>query len=100
MNEATLNNISNSIFGNFGMLIPKGLYHSSDSSVEELNRSIDFLIQDKLSVLKNTIGEELFNRLSYEDRMLMVETAGMIDFGHPIDLDIIAQNIKEYGYTE
>lgn len=57
-------------------------------------------LSGKLADLKAIIGDELYSALNDEDRLLMAETAGTIDFGHPIDLDFVARNISEYGYTE
>lgn len=73
-----------------------GLNHSSDSSVEEIDRIADSVTEDKLGIIKNYIGEELFKQLSYSDKIFMSETAGSIDFGHPIDLDQVAKDIVEY----
>ena len=42
---------------------------------------------EKEELIKN-IGEELFNQLKPEDQELMLNTAGSIDFGYPVDLDI------------
>jgi len=41
---------------------------------------------EKEELIKN-IGEELFNQLKPEDQELMLNTAGSIDFGYPVDLD-------------
>lgn len=49
---------------------------------------------EKFILLKNNIGEELFNQLSYSDKILMAKTAGVIDFGHPIDLNNIEKRNK------
>ncbi len=53
------------------------------------------IISDKFLFLKKQIGEELFNQLSYGDKLFMAETAGSIDFGHAIDLYQIAREIKK-----
>lgn len=53
-------------------------------------------LADKFLLLKNDIGEELFEQLSYDDKIFMSETAGSIDLGHIIDLDQIAKEIKSY----
>lgn len=75
------------------LTIPITLNYSSDSYVEGVDKVIE---QEREKMLKNDIGEGLFNQLSYADRIFMIETAGSIDFGHAIDLDKIAQDIKEY----
>lgn len=80
------------------LLMKKFPAHSSDSLVGSIDKVEDEIITDKLLLLKNDIGEELFNKLSYSDRIFMIETAGSIDFGHPINLDKIARDIKNYDY--
>lgn len=55
---------------------------------------------DKLIILKNDIGDELFNSLSSEDRDFIINTAGSIDFGHLVDLDKVANAIKDYDPSE
>ena len=50
--------------------------------------------------LKNELGIDLFNQLSYEDKMFLIETSGSIDFGRTIDLNQVSKNmedIKTYG---
>lgn len=51
------------------------------------------IVTDRFDVVRSNIGDELFNKLSYEDQMLMVNTAGVIDFGRPIDLDEVEKEI-------
>lgn len=53
-------------------------------------------LTEKLNLLKKDIGEDLFNRLSYEDKIFMLNTADSIDFRHPIDLEEISREISEY----
>lgn len=72
------------------------LNHSSDSSVEEIDKVADDVVGNKLEIIKSYIGEELFEQLSYSDKIFMSETAGSIDFGHSIDLDQIAKDIERY----
>lgn len=55
----------------------------------------DKILEDKFSLLKKDVGDELFNQLSYNDKIFMIETAGILDFGRIIDLDKIAQEIYE-----
>ena len=52
------------------------------------------LMIKKFNILKDNIGEELFNQLSYSDKILMIKRAGVIDFGYPIDLNKIAKEIN------
>ena len=90
MNEAL-------IFNNLNvLLIPQVLNYSSDSLVETSDKIADDIIEGNLEVIKSYIGDELFEQLSYSDKIFMSETAGSIDFGHPIDLDQIEKEIKNY----
>jgi hypothetical protein len=57
--------------------------------------SFEYLME-KLNLLKRDLGEDLYNRLSYEDKIFMLNTADSIDFGHPIDLEGISKEISEY----
>ncbi len=52
-------------------------------------------LKDKLALLKDNIGEKLFNELSVEDRIFIAETEGSIDFGYPVDLDKIKKILEE-----
>jgi len=87
---------------NYMISIPQALNHSSDSSVEEFDKIVEDerLISDNLIILKDHIGEELFNKLSYDDRMLMANTAGTIDFGHPVDLENVKNEIENYDHSK
>ena len=78
------------------LMFPINLDYSSNSFVEPIDKIEEQIINDSFLFLKNDIGEELFNKLSYDDKTFMVKTAGSIDFGHLVDLNKIAQNIKEY----
>jgi hypothetical protein len=44
-------------------------------------------MKQKLSKLRKDIGNYLYYKLNLKDRKFMAETAGSIDFGHPVDLD-------------
>ena len=78
--------------------------------VERSNISIDrdkidsmyegYELESKLSQLRSDIGENLFNRLSVEDRVFMARTAGSVDFGYKVDLDGVASSIKNYDPSE
>ncbi len=81
---------------NFPISTPEELDYSSDLLVEESDKISERLIDEKFAMLKSDIGEGLFNKLSYEERIFMIETADSIDFGHTIDLDVVAKEIKNY----
>ena len=77
-------------------LRPAKLNYSSDSSIDATDKIVEEIIATKFLFLKKQIGDELFNQLSYSDKLFMAETAGSIDFGHAVDLYQIAREIKEY----
>jgi len=66
--------------------------------MKKINLSIikERVLNNKLSALREDIGEELFNQLSRDDKTFMIEATGSIDFGHSIDFDKLAQYIKNY----
>lgn len=76
--------------------IPKWLDYFSDSSVDESDKITQQIITDKFDIVKGNIGDELFNQLSYYDKILMANTAGVIDFGRAIDLDKIEKEMENY----
>lgn len=82
------------------LVMPRKLNYSSDSIVDESDKIAQQIVDEKFILLKKNIGEELFNQLSYSDRILMAKTAGVIDFGHPIDLNNIENEIESYDYSK
>lgn len=86
-------------FEGLNIVMPKELKYSSDSLIDESNRIMQQIMVDRFDVIRSNIGNELFNQLSYDDKMLMVNTAGVIDFGHPIDLDRVEKDIENYDYS-
>ena len=79
-------------------MIPRSLEsnYSSNSSIGEIDKIAEDIIEDKFEIIESYIGKELFKQLSYSDKIFMSETAGSINFGHPIDLNQIAKDIKRY----
>ena len=51
-------------------------------------------LSGKLSDLRVSIGDELFNALSNNDKVFLAEISGSIDFGYAVDLEKISQEIK------
>lgn len=92
MNVATIaqESLINSIF------LPRNLDYSSDSFVEPIDKIEEQVINDEFIILKEDIGEDLFNQLSYNNKLFMIETAGSIDYGRAIDLDKVAEEIENY----
>ncbi len=82
------------------LLMPKKLEYSSDSLVDESDETAQQIVIEKFDVVKNNIGDELFNQLSYNDKILMVKTAGVIDFGRPIDLNKVKKEMENYDYSQ
>lgn len=94
MNEVlTLENLIN-------ISLPRELEYSSGSLVDESDKISQQIVAERFDVVRSNIGDELFNKLSYEDQMLMVNTAGVIDFGRPIDLGEVEKEIRNYGYSK
>ncbi len=84
----TLNNLTELSYLNAISILRK---EKIDEIVEQ-----EKTLADKFLLLKDDIGNELFEQLSYDDKVFMSETAGSIDFGHTVDLDQIAKEIKSY----
>ena len=78
------------------ILMPQALNYSSDSLVDGSDELTQRIVIERFDVLRNNIGEELFNQLSYDDKMLMANTAGVIDFGRSIDLNKIEKDLENY----
>lgn len=78
--------------------------------LEQLNRTtlpseyIDEIIREsirrtKLEELRADIGDKLFNQLSDEDKIFIIETEGIINLGYEVsekDLKRIFKYIEEY----
>ncbi len=89
-----------SLLDNLNILrMPWPLEHSSDSLVDESDKVARQILAERFNVVRNNIGEDLFNRLSYDNQMLMANTAGVIDFGRPINLDRVEKDIENYDYS-
>lgn len=74
------------------------LKYSSNSATKEIDEIKERAMDDSFELLKNDIGDGLFNQLSFQDKIFMISTAGSIDYGRAIDLDKIAEEIKNYGF--
>lgn len=76
--------------------IPMTLDRSSDSDVKGVDKIInqEKVIIDKFSMLKNDIGEELFNQLSYEKKIFIVNITGTINLGNSVDIYSIYKRIE------
>jgi len=88
----TLNNLSSLDFP-----LERISISGSEESLKALEQAEE--LEEKFLLLKKGIGDKLFNQLSYDDKILMADTAGVLDFGHPIDLDKIEEEIENYDYS-
>ncbi len=87
------------IFDNLTMMsMPKELDYSSNSLVDESDKIRQQIIVERFNIVRGNIGDKLFSQLSYDDKMLMADTAGIIDFGRPIDLEKVEKEIENYDY--
>lgn len=100
-----INTISISAFGkidripsNLGIdfLRLTGSKFSTNPMRDFANLAKDNFLDMALLVLKDDIGEELFNRLSHEDKIFTIETAGSVDLGRRVSLRKIFKEIEDY----
>lgn len=80
------------------LLTKKSLAHSSDSLTRTVDEIEDEIITNKFLILKNNIGEELYNKLSSEQKTFIVSVSGTINLGEIVDIDAIYKDIKEVEY--
>lgn len=92
--ELTLDNFNLDL----SLLTKKSLAHSSDSIVRIVDEIEDEIITDKFLILKNNIGEKLYNKLSSEQKTFIVSVSGTINLGKTVDIDAIYKDIKEIEY--
>lgn len=74
-----------------------------DASTLDLKKAEEDLEkQKKLEGLRKDIGDELFNSLSEEDKLFILETEGMIDLGYKFtkkDFEKVEKSLREdYEY--
>ena len=76
--------------------IPMILNDSSNSDVKRVDEIInqEKVIADKFSMLKNDISEELFNQLSYDKKIFIVNITGTINLGDSVDIYSIYKRIE------
>ena len=91
-NALTLENLD------LSSLMKKSSVYSSNSSTRVIDELGDKIITDKFLVLKNNIGEDLYDKLSFEQKMFIVSVSGTIDLGKTVDIDAIYKDIKEIEY--
>jgi len=47
---------------------------------------LDPSLEELLKRLQDQFGKELWDKLSHDERVLLADTSGYIDFGYPVDL--------------
>jgi hypothetical protein len=74
----------------------------SESELEKIMTAAyeEMALRQRMSNIRADIGYDLFDKLSYEDQVIMANTAGAVDFGYEVDLDKIAQAIRDYDPPE
>lgn len=87
--------VSNNFFG-IDFLHFIGSKFSTDSVQNNVDVIKEDLIESTFLSLKQDIGSELYSKLTYEDRIFMVETAGSVDLGKRVDLYQIYRDIENY----
>ena len=92
MNTIAIENLVHPIY------LRPSLNYSSNSFVEPIDKIEEQIITDKFLILKNNIGEDLYDELSFEQKMFIVNVSGTIDLGKTVDIDAIYKNIKEIEY--
>ena len=93
MNEAfTLNNllIGPSFYLN-AISLPRK--EGFDEIVEQ-----EKIIADKFLLLKNDIGNKLFNQLTHAQKIFIVNVSNTINLGDSVDIDTIYNNIEKLEY--
>jgi len=69
---------------------------STDSLRDFASLTKENFLDSALLKLKQETGEDLFNKLSYEDKIFVIETAGSVDLGKKVSLRKIFENIENY----
>lgn len=62
---------------------------------QQTNREVDTRFSDKIIKLQEELGNDIFSQLKNDQLMLLVNTAGVFDFG-PIDIQKVYKYIEEY----
>lgn len=71
------------------------LRHKSDSLLEA-STAFNKKFADKFTNLQKTIGIDLFNQLSFDQKVLMADTLGSVNLGENIDIENIFTYITQY----
>lgn len=87
-------------FKNFISPIYLQLNHSSDSFVDSVNKIKEQIIDDKFLILKNNVGEELYDKLSFEQKSFIASVSGAINLGKFVDIEAIYSDIKKIEYEQ
>lgn len=76
------------------------LNYSSDSLVDSVDKAEEQIIEDKFLILKNNIGEELYSKLSSEQKAFVVNISGTINLGKFVDIEAIYSDIEKIEYEQ
>lgn len=84
----------------FPVLFPERIENNSSSLIQYTDIIIeeDRELEDKFFILKKDIGDELFNRLSYEQKRFIVDVSGTINLGKTVDINAIYNRIEKLDY--
>ena len=85
---------------NIFLTLPKKSRHFSDSEVEKIDEIADQekIIMDEFKLLEESVGQELFKQLSYEQKMFLINVSGTIDLGKSVDIEKIYDSIENLEY--
>jgi len=92
MNTIAFENLINPIY------LQLGLNHSSDSSVDLIDKAEEQIIEDKFLALKNNIGEELYDKLSFEQKVFITSVSGAINLGKFVNIEAVYNDIEKIEY--
>jgi hypothetical protein len=76
-------------------LLPRELDYSSDSFVNSVDKTEEQVVNDKFLILKNNIGEELYDKLSSEQKVFITSVSGTINLGKFVNIEAIYNDIEK-----
>jgi len=92
MNALTFNNVSELDF-----FYPQAISISQDEESAKALKQAETL-EDKFLLLKKDIGVRLFNRLTYEQKVFIINVSNTINLGGFVDIDEIYNDIENLEY--
>lgn len=72
----------------------------SISQIEESGKALEQAetLEDKFLLLKKDVGDKLFNQLSYEQKIFIVNVSNTINLGDSVNIDVIYSDIEKLEY--